>query len=509
MPNIPRNILSVEENLHEIEAMLGNHGPHPQQPQVRRTWSMPFSSGVIHLSPGDKDKKPRKGEQHRTAYLDGLRGFAALLVFSLHHQVWGHSGTGGEFILENAFGWNGIYQLVCFPGFRIFFSGGHLAVAIFFVISGYVLSMRPLSLIQAGEAAKMSDNLASALFRRWLRLYIPVAGTTFLWMTSWHLFSIRSSNPIAQMPESTYLRELWKWYCDFKNYSFIFQGEAWNAYNDHTWSIPMEFRGSIVVYSSLLALYGCSRNSRLLCEFVLLYYFLYIVDGWYCALFVAGMILCDLDLLAGRDQLPQKLQAMKRYKTSIAYMGFFIGLYLGGVPSISNEIEHLRKSPGWYYLSFLKPQAFWDFRWFFRFWAAVSIVACTPHISWLKRFFETSFCQYLGRVSFGFYLVHGPVLWTLGDRLYAASGRIREGHIGVVPDWINLLPLPAVGPFGLEVNYLIPQFILLAFTLWLAEIVTRCLDKLSVDISQWLYKRAMVQSESSGSHYSWKREIKD
>ncbi|KAI4853757.1 hypothetical protein E4T44_00637 [Aureobasidium sp. EXF-8845] len=498
MSKAPRNIMSVEENLREIEAMLGSHESDTQPAPVRRTWSVPFASGLMPPRSYARDKKTSKPGLHRTAYLDGLRGFAALLVFSLHHQVWGHSGTGGEFILENAFGWNGIYQIICFPGLRIFFSGGHLAVAVFFVVSGYVLSIKPLTLIQAGDTTKMSENLASALFRRWLRLYIPVAGTTFLWMTSWHLFQIKSSNPIAQSPESTYLRELWKWYCDFKNYSFVFQGEAWNTYNDHTWSIPMEFRGSIVVYTSLLALSGCGGNSRLLCETVLLYYFLYIVDGWYCALFVAA-----------RGQLPRRLRMFKKHKTWIAYLVFSIGLYLGGVPSISNDIQHLRNSPGWYYLSFFKPQAFWDFRWFFRFWAAVCVVFATPHINWLRKFFETSFCQYLGRVSFGFYLVHGPVLWTLGDRLYAASGRIREGHIGVVPDWINLLPLPAVGPFGLEINFLVPQFILLAFTLWLAEIVTRCLDEFSVHASRWLHMKAMLQGEISGSYHSRKGDLED
>ncbi|KAG9700480.1 hypothetical protein KCU95_g2043, partial [Aureobasidium melanogenum] len=506
MSKDPREKMSIEDNLHELEAMLGSHGP---QPQVKRSWSMPFSAAVTQSTHLEKDKKPRNPELHRTAYLDGLRGFAALLVFSLHHQVWGHSGSGGEFILENAFGWNGTYRLICFPGVRILFSGGHLAVAIFFVISGYVLSAKPLAILQSGDTTKMSENLASALFRRWLRLYIPVAGTTFAWMSSWHLLNIRSGNPIAEQPESTYFGEIWKWYCNFKNYSFIFDGEPTNVYNDHTWSIPKEFRGSIVVYTSLLALSSCSRNSRLLCELLLLYYFMYIVDGWYCALFMAGMILCDLDLLASRGQLPQRLHALKEHKTKVSYVLLAVGLYLGGVPSISNDLQHLRASPGWYFLSFLKPQAFWDFRWFFRSLAAICVVAATPHIHWLKKFFETSFCQYLGRVSFGFYLVHGPVLWTLGDRLYAASGRIREGHIGIVPDWINLMPLPGIGPFGLEINYLVPQFICLAFTLWLAEIVTRCLDKPSLYIAQRLYQRVGLQSESLGSHYSWKREMKD
>lgn len=124
---------------------------------------------------------------------------------------------------------------------------------------------------------------------------------------------------------------------------------------------------------------------------------------------------------------------------------------------------------------------------FYRFWAASLMVISVPHISWLKVFFEGSFCRYLGRISFGFYLVHGPVLWTLGDRLYAASGRVREGHVAVVPGWINLFPFPSYGPFGLEINYLIPHLILLPLTLCLAEAVTKIIDEPSVKFAQWAF----------------------
>ncbi|THV67074.1 hypothetical protein D6D28_07782 [Aureobasidium pullulans] len=503
MSGISRSVMTAEEDLRELETMLESH-----HPDVRPTLWTRATSLLLGAVDYTSIKKPQKHAIHGTKYLDGLRGFAALLVFSLHHQAWGHGGIGGEFILENAFGWEGRYYLVCFPGLRILFSGGHLAVAVFFVISGYVLAANPMNFRQGGEMMKMSDNLASALLRRWLRLFIPVAGTTFAWMTCWHLFQIRSSNPLAKLPDPTYLGEIWKWYCDFKNYSFVFENEPKNAYNDHAWSLPMEFRGSIVVYTSILAFSGCSRNSRLLCEALLVFYFVYIVDGWYCGLFVMGMLLCDLDSLAKRGQLPRRIYQARKHKTWIAYFLLFIALYIGGVPSITDELQHLRISPGWYYLSFLKPQAFWDFRWFFRFWAATFIVVSVPHIAWLKSFFETSFCQYLGRVSFGFYLVHGPVLWTLGDRLYAASGRIRREHIGIIPGWINLSPIPDAGIFGLELNFLIPQLICLAFTLWLAEIVTRCLDEPSVRFSQWLCKKIMHNEKSRGPHYGWERESK-
>ena len=204
--------------------------------------------------------------------------------------------------LENVWGYGGRYHFATFPFVRTFFTGGHLAVSVFFVISGYVLSAKPLSLIQSRETVNLADNLGSALFRRWLRLFIPVCVLTFIWMSSWHLFGIRSSGPMG--PERTYLDEVWKWYCDFKNYSFIFNDTYFNAYSFHAWSIPLEFRGSIVIYTTLIAVARCSTLNRLKIECALLVYFMYVVDGWYCALFVMGMLLCDMDLLASRRELP-------------------------------------------------------------------------------------------------------------------------------------------------------------------------------------------------------------
>ncbi|KIN01199.1 hypothetical protein OIDMADRAFT_103839 [Oidiodendron maius Zn] len=430
----------------------------------------------------------------RTAYLDGLRGFAAIVVYWHHHQLWAHLTAPVNDVLQNAWGYHGKYHFATMPGIRNFFTGGHYAVTVFFVISGYVLSTKPMSLIQAGDYSKLGENLGSALFRRWLRLYIPVIVTTFLYMTSWHMFGIWTT----AKHQASYREELWFWYSEFKNFSFIFTGggEPWFTYNFHVWSIPVEFKGSIVIYTALLAFSRCTRNARLLCEVGLIWYFMYIADAWYCAAFTAGMLLCDLDLLEMSDDLPKFFSIMEPYKELIFYNLFIISFFLGGVPSMNAEIETLRASPGWYYLSFLKPQAVFDYKWFYLFWAATFIVAATPRIPWLKAFFETRFNQHLGRISYAFYLVHGPILWTLGDRLYSMVGWAHLDQLQNIPNWVDRFPLSKTGPLGMEVAFLVPNLILFPLTLWVAEIVTRLVDEPSVKFAQWFLSKARAEAPS-------------
>jgi peptidoglycan/LPS O-acetylase OafA/YrhL len=470
----------------EIRLTEAESNPFP----TREPWKWVAATTRRSFSP---NQNSRNVKLHKTAYLDGLRGFASLLVYCLHHQVWAHS----PFILENAYGYQGFHHLACLPGVRLLFTGGHFAVAVFFVISGYVLSAKPLTLIHAGDFDRMSENIGSALFRRWLRLYIPVICSTLITASIPHVWGIKANFE----PQRIRRDELWKWYCEFKNFSFAFRlgGEPWFSYSFHTWSIPFEFRGSICVYTSLLAFSRCTRLARLGCEAGLIIYFLYIADGAHFAMFMAGMLLCDLDNLAERQQLPKWMGALSSVKTQVYYAMFTLALILGGCPSHQYDIQLLKESPGWSYFAFLVPQAVFDFKWFFLFWGAVFLVASTPRLPWLKGFFETRFCQYLGRISFAFYLVHGPVLWTLGQRLYAATGWYNDWQAAEIPGWVNRVPLPRVGPLGLELSFLVPHLILLPVTLWLAEIATTVFDEPSIQFSRWLYGLATTFGDDTRS----------
>ncbi|RMZ82801.1 hypothetical protein DV738_g1602, partial [Chaetothyriales sp. CBS 135597] len=431
----------------------------------------------------------RNTKLRRTAYLDGLRGVAALIVYFGHHELWAHDAVHPEIILENGFGYKGQYYFAALPVIRNFFSGGHFAVSVFYVISGYVLAAKPLQLIQSRQYEALNDNLGSALFRRYMRLYIPVICSTFFTLSLWHVFGVTAN----YKPQKTYWKEIVKWFVELKNFSFIFRsgGNPWFSYSFHVWSIPVEFRGSLVVYSALIALSRATKNARLWCEVALIYYFLYIADGAHFAMFLMGMFLCDLDLLALNGELPEWFSLFKPYKKYIFNTMFVLSMFLGGSPSHTSDIRVLRKTPGWRHLAFLKPQAVFDYKWFYLFWAATFLVASAPNLPWLKAFFETRFNQYLGRISFAFYLIHGPLLWSLGDRLYAATGFGRASHALALPGWLNRFPLPKSKPFGLELAFLVPQIILIPVNFWAGEILTTFVDDPTIKFTQWLYTTAI------------------
>jgi peptidoglycan/LPS O-acetylase OafA/YrhL len=442
------------------------------------------------ITPAILTNGPRK-PLHSTAYLDGLRGFAAFLVYWQHHQVWARVAISAGHIFENGFGYDGQYYFACIPFIRIFFTGGHVAVTTFFVISGYVLSMKPLKCIHAKEYTKLEESVASALFRRWLRLYIPAIGTTFAYFTIWHLFGVWTAYP---KHKDTYLGEVYNWYLQFKKMSWVFQnekpGESWFEYNFHLWSIPTEFRGSMVIYTIQIAISRCTRNARLAVQIALMFYFMFLVDGWYCSMFIGGMFICDLEMLARENNLPGFFAIFKNHTKRIYQFLFIFAIYLSGVPSYNPfDMSIIQSTPGWYYLSLLRSRILNDYKWFYLFWSSMFIVSAVPHLPLFRKFLESRFCQYLGKISFAFYLVHGPILWTLADRMYAVVGWLREDRNEGLKPYENLFPISKKGPLGMEIAFWVPHLVILPFTFWVAEIATKLFDEPSVKISHWFYRK--------------------
>lgn len=148
----------------------------PRWPVVCRSWKQ----FLFFLLPTFIQSRVRphqqtsnKAQLHPTAWLDGMRGLAAFFVFLDHlsysnHDVYTAWGTG-----------QGNREFLKLPLIRYFYTGA-AQVAVFFVVSGYALSTKPVRLMRSGEKEKLFDTLCSSVFRRAIRLYLPCFASTLL-----------------------------------------------------------------------------------------------------------------------------------------------------------------------------------------------------------------------------------------------------------------------------------------------------------------------------------------
>ena len=118
-------------------------------------------------------RTPVKAENlHAVASLDGLRGLACLFVFNEHFS-YNYTTT---FLV--GYGVGDRRTLIQLPFIRLMWSGFSM-VAVFFVISGYVLSYKPLKQIRS-HSDQFGHTIASSIFRRPIRLFLPSVLATLI-----------------------------------------------------------------------------------------------------------------------------------------------------------------------------------------------------------------------------------------------------------------------------------------------------------------------------------------
>jgi hypothetical protein len=117
-----------------------------------------------------------KASKSQLAYLDGLRGIAAFIVYIDHFSAPHFKG-----MLDSYGSTPSDTSILQLPIIRLLYNGGPM-VCVFFVISGAVLSLKPLTLLNAQHWINVYQTLTSSVFRRFIRLYLPTTIVTFLVM---------------------------------------------------------------------------------------------------------------------------------------------------------------------------------------------------------------------------------------------------------------------------------------------------------------------------------------
>lgn len=253
----------------------------------RMGWSMlPW---VIAAPLGKTERKLPKVTS--TSYLNGLRGVACLVVYNYHITI------GWYPDLKATLG------LVPFANFVL---AGHGATMIFFVLSGFVLAYSPLSKISHPEGssdavdAALLTSLWSSTIRRGFRLFTPLVGLALLLSVVTFFVPIHGAAPglewaqVSPKTLGTYIHHLGSY---AQMVSFLMDPFTWSIVQhsslEHAWTLPFEYRGSIVVFLLCIA---CARLTPRCRKVFLIAFSLWALHWirWDVFCFTAGMFLAEL-----------------------------------------------------------------------------------------------------------------------------------------------------------------------------------------------------------------------
>jgi peptidoglycan/LPS O-acetylase OafA/YrhL len=370
------------------------------------SWRAILASIGHALKPEFFERRALSAAQKRvgtTAWLDGLRGVAALSVCTMHLCVFTHTN------LELCYGAGIMWQryntsIAAYPIFRLPFTGGHFAVILFFTISGYVVPRRLIGLLHDGKQAEFVEAINAAMVRRAGRLFLPVAFSTLFLAFFWHITGIVTAFPQRQ---SNIFGEMWEWWKDQLKFWYYYRtGFLFTYYNAHTWTIPVDLRGSMNIFVWLFAVHQVRTRWRILLTALMLAHFIYASGAWYASFF-AGMLTSELEMIYTNgvpvslplDPIINFFRKRPIVKHVFLHIMLFVGLWLASQPSSDMHSREETMDCGvWKHLNKLIPGPYDDgnsstYRWYWLFWAAWIILLTVGQINWVKWIFETGPAQ--------------------------------------------------------------------------------------------------------------------
>jgi peptidoglycan/LPS O-acetylase OafA/YrhL len=296
----------------------------------------------------------RGGARYR--FLDGLRGWAA--VFVLLHHVFIDGLPANSLMADRAL-WA-----------KVFFLNGTLAVSVFFVISGFSLSIRYL---ETGDGAALARIAGGRYLRLGLPIFAICALTYGLLVSGVIPPAAERPPPLDQFLTFTPTLEGLLGFSLLK--VFVAYADA-ESYDPPLWTMSYEFFGSFMVFALVAGL----RRSRLRASLLAVLLLLLTALQTYFALFVAGVLIAELFPRVSASAAASRAGAM------LCGAGFllialphtwFAAVYIGGAICLT-----------------------------------AGAMLCAP----VRRFFETGLSGFLGWVSFPLYLAQAAVIYALAPR---------------------------------------------------------------------------------------------
>lgn len=427
---------------------------------------------------------------HPTAYLDGLRGLASLSVCLLHYTSNFAPRLHAPYGVADDKMHSSPLQL---PFIRIIYMGRPF-VHVFFVISGFVLSLKPLRLARARNYADLHATLSSSVFRRGLRLYLPCVASTFI--SFWFMHNDWGYPPFVAggfWPELAHcFRELW---------AFAAQPWDWDKrrdppYDGHLWTIPIEFSMSMLLFITVTGLSRCRTWVRVVMTLVIIWYTVR-CKHWAPAEFLGGALIAEFglvqdeyknahavdpatDLEKDSDEFQIHLPSSTKDAIGKLWRIFWwcqlvIALYICGWPTHSaKEVPLFR----WLQQRSLDNPCP-DTAWFIL--VSFVIVAACHQLAPLQKILTTPFVQYWASISYALYLMHGPVMHAV-DFTMEPVFRMNGGKDGA-------------GFWGYHLQWFAGLVLVGAPIVWASDLFWRFVDQPCVALARWLDRKCIDGQE--------------
>ncbi|KAK6537326.1 hypothetical protein TWF694_011516 [Orbilia ellipsospora] len=463
------------------------------------------------ISPYITGVHPPAEKLYPTAWLDGLRGIACVVVV-IHHYAYGYSRD-----LEHPYDGRYNTMILQLPIIKLIHHGLPM-VKIFYIISGFVLTVKAVKLTRVSgaiDAQALISNLSTSVWKRYLRLYIPCAISFVLcaFIVSLGLFEAVPygthpkwvSGLVERRPpsEGNIFNQLWWAIKDFYIFgievTFFDMSNTKYHTDTHLWTIPVEFRNSISLF--IVVAGGCllKRGLRVyLCLPFLTTALLY-NRYWGLALFVFGYFLAELHsdiLAAAATPLPtaavEKPSTKKSILTTLLHVSMIlVGMYLASYP---RGMKKTKETTGFQFLIALTPRKYplgggktYDHT--NDFWQCVGSMMIVWALLYMPRIQKAILCnkvvQYFGKISFALYIMHGHIhrsvgYWVVVNGLKCAGIWHWDGGRG---EWVV-----QGGRDSVYNAIIVGGFFLITFpmTVCWADVFWRAADLQSVRFLRWL-----------------------